>query len=133
MHFGHGEAVLAASGLDVTVQRPSVVFGAGDSFLNLFARLQRALPLMPLAGAGTRFQPVWVGDVAQALVRLLQSALALGHAMAQATSSTAQDLAAGRPTEIESLNGYVARRAVELGVAAPVNQALRVLVRLAEG
>ena len=64
---------------------------------------------------------------------VLQSALALGHAMAQATSSTAQDLAAGRPTEIESLNGYVARRAVELGVAAPVNQALRVLVRLAEG
>jgi hypothetical protein len=39
----------------------------------------------------------------------------------------------GRQTEIESLNGYVARRAVELGVAAPVNQALRALVRLAEG
>lgn len=68
-----------------------------------------------------------------AVDHLLQSALALGHAMAQATSSTAQDLAAGRPTEIESLNGYVARRAVELGVAAPVNQALRALVRLAEG
>ncbi|MBP8307764.1 MAG: 2-dehydropantoate 2-reductase [Burkholderiaceae bacterium] len=64
---------------------------------------------------------------------LLQSALALGHAMAQATSSTAQDLAAGRPTEIDSLNGYVARRARELHVAAPVNQALQALVRLAEG
>jgi len=64
---------------------------------------------------------------------LLQSALKLGHAMSQATSSTAQDLAAGRPTEIDSLNGYVARRAGELGLAAPVNQALRALVRLAEG
>ena len=64
---------------------------------------------------------------------LLQSALTLGNAMAQATSSTAQDLAAGRPTEIDSLNGYVARRACELGVAAPVNQALQALVRLAEG
>mgnify|MGYP001271666434 FL=1 len=53
--------------------------------------------------------------------------------MAQATSSTAQDLAAGRPTEIDSLNGYVARRARELHVAAPVNQALQALVRLAEG
>ncbi len=73
------------------------------------------------------------GIVLPEVDHLLQSALALGHAMAQATSSTAQDLAAGRPTEIESLNGYVARRAVELGVAAPVNQALRALVRLAEG
>jgi 2-dehydropantoate 2-reductase len=64
---------------------------------------------------------------------LLQSALTLGHAMAQATSSTAQDLAAGRPTEIDSLNGYVARRAGELHLAAPVNHALRALVKLAEG
>jgi NADH dehydrogenase len=67
-----GEAVLAAAGLDLTVLRPSVIFGAEDRFLNLFARLQATLPLMPLAGARTRFQPVWVGDVAQAVVRCLQ-------------------------------------------------------------
>ncbi|WP_312304145.1 ketopantoate reductase family protein [Pulveribacter sp.] len=47
-------------------------------------------------------------------------------------SSTAQDLARGRPTEIEHLNGYVARRGAALGVPTPVNRALRVLVRMAE-
>lgn len=67
-----GEAVLQASGLDVTVLRPSVIFGAEDQFLNLFARLQTVAPFVPLAGAGTRFQPVWVVDVAEAVVRSLQ-------------------------------------------------------------
>lgn len=47
-------------------------------------------------------------------------------------SSTAQDLARGRPTEIEHLNGYVARRGAALGVPTPVNRAMRVLVRMAE-
>lgn len=70
-----GEAVLrnaAAAGLiDLTVLRPSVIFGADDRFLNLFARLQGLLPVMPLAGAATRFAPVWVEDVAEALARSL--------------------------------------------------------------
>ena len=66
-----GEAVLAGAGLDLTVLRPSVIFGAGDQFLNLFARLQSVFPVMPLAGAGTRFQPVWVEDVAEAVPRVL--------------------------------------------------------------
>jgi uncharacterized protein YbjT (DUF2867 family) len=65
-----GEAVLAASGLDVRLLRPSVVFGAEDKLLNLFASLQKMAPLMPLAGADTQFQPVWVEDVAQAVVHL---------------------------------------------------------------
>ena len=67
-----GEALLAASGLELSVLRPSVVFGDGDQFLSLFARLQSVLPVLPLAGANTRFQPVWVDDVARALVALLQ-------------------------------------------------------------
>jgi uncharacterized protein YbjT (DUF2867 family) len=66
-----GEAVLQASGLDVTLLRPSVIFGADDKFLNLFAKLQSFFPVMPLAGAATRFQPVWVEDVAQAVVNCL--------------------------------------------------------------
>ena len=71
---GRGEASLLSvsrdTGLHVQMLRPSVIFGLDDQFINLFARLQRLAPLMPLAGAGTRFQPVWVHDVAQALVQL---------------------------------------------------------------
>lgn len=67
-----GEAVLQASQLDWTVLRPSVIFGEGDQFLTVFARLQGIFPVMPLAGADTLFQPVWVGDVVGAIVQCLQ-------------------------------------------------------------
>ena len=67
-----GEAVLHSAGLDLTVLRPSVIFGAEDKFMNVFAQLQAVFPVIPLAGAETRFQPVWVGDVAQAVVHCLQ-------------------------------------------------------------
>ena len=66
-----GEAVLAAAGLDLTILRPSVIFGEHDRFLNLFATLQAVLPVMPLAGASAKFQPVWVQDVAAAVVACL--------------------------------------------------------------
>jgi NADH dehydrogenase len=66
-----GEAALAGSGLDVTVLRPSVIFGERDSFLNLFASLTRFAPVVPLAGRDARFQPVWVEDVAGAIVACL--------------------------------------------------------------
>lgn len=68
-----GEAVLrAASGLQASLVRPSVIFGEGDRSTNLFADLQRMLPLMALGGGEARLQPVWVEDVAEALLRLLQ-------------------------------------------------------------
>ncbi len=70
-----GEAVWQQAaqqqGLDITLLRPSVIFGAEDRFTNLFASLQKVFPVLPLAGAGARFQPVWVGDVAQAVVNSL--------------------------------------------------------------
>jgi NADH dehydrogenase len=77
-----GEAALLAAagqGLQLSVLRPSVIFGADDRFLNLFAALQRVFPVVPLAGAQTRFQPVWVGDVAQAVVHCLQDARTIGQ------------------------------------------------------
>jgi len=63
---------------------------------------------------------------------LLGSVFELGIAMSEATSSTAQDLARGKRTEIDSLNGYVVRRGAELGVDTPVNQTLHALVKLLE-
>jgi NADH dehydrogenase len=63
-----GEAAVTSKTLDVTILRPSVMFGRGDRFLNLFASLQQLFPVMPLAGADARFQPVWVDDVAEAVV-----------------------------------------------------------------
>ena len=75
-----GEAALrAAPDLDLTLLRPSVMFGAGDRFLNLFARLQAVFPVLPLAGAHARFQPVWVEDVAEAIVRCLQRPNTIGQ------------------------------------------------------
>jgi NADH dehydrogenase len=74
-----GEAVLQGAGLQLTVLRPSVIFGAEDKFLNLFADLQGIAPFMPLAGSGTRFQPVWVGDVARAVVTCLQKPETIGQ------------------------------------------------------
>lgn len=73
-----GEAVLQAAGLDLTLLRPSVMFGADDRFLNLFAKLQSTFPLMPLAGAHAMFQPVWVEDVAAAIVSCLDSPQTIG-------------------------------------------------------
>jgi NADH dehydrogenase len=63
---------LQGSATALSLLRPSVIFGAEDRFLNLFARLQAVLPVMALAGAGARFQPVWVEDVAEAMVRCLR-------------------------------------------------------------
>jgi len=74
-----GEAVLQAAGLDLTVLRPSVVFGEGDRFLNLFGGMQKLLPLVPLAGADTRFQPVWVEDVASEVVHALTDTATIGQ------------------------------------------------------
>ena len=74
-----GEAVLAASGLSVSVLRPSVIFGAEDKFLNTFAGLQKMLPFIPLAGSTAKFQPVWVEDVASALVACLEDNSTIGQ------------------------------------------------------
>jgi len=65
-------------------------------------------------------------------VDMVETVLKISESMADATSSTAQDLARGKPTEIDSLNGYLVRRGAELGVPTPVNQTLHALIKLLE-
>lgn len=67
---GRAEAAVRAARPDAVILRPSTVFGAADSFLNRFAALAVMSPALPLIGGGeTRFQPVYVGDVAEAIAR----------------------------------------------------------------
>lgn len=79
---GQGEDLVhaaASQGLQVTSFRPSVVFGPGDSFFNRFATLLRITPFMfPLACAESRFAPIYVGDVAEAMLRALQNPATIG-------------------------------------------------------
>ncbi|HRP22383.1 MAG TPA: complex I NDUFA9 subunit family protein [Thauera sp.] len=76
-----GETAIRTAGPDIawTILRPSVVFGRGDSFLNLFARLAALFPVLPLAGAHARFQPVYVEDVAEVVWQSLVRPEAVGQ------------------------------------------------------
>ena len=68
---GDGEAAVKASNLNWTIFRPSVIFGAQDQFINLFSKLTKLFPAMPLANHQAQFQPVSVDDVASAFVKSL--------------------------------------------------------------
>jgi uncharacterized protein YbjT (DUF2867 family) len=68
---GEAEARVKASGLEWTLFQPSVIFGPGDGLFCRFAPLLKVVPVMPLARASARFQPVYVKDVAQAFVLAL--------------------------------------------------------------
>jgi NADH dehydrogenase len=74
-----GEAAVMEAGPDAIVFRPSLMFGRGDSFFNRFAALSRMLPVLPLAGADTRFQPVFAGDVATAIAQGADGAVPVGR------------------------------------------------------
>ncbi len=76
-----GEAVLLAAKDDIalTMFRPSVIFGPDDAFLNVFAKLLRIFPVMPLACAEARFQPVFVRDVAAVVADSLASEKSIGQ------------------------------------------------------
>jgi uncharacterized protein YbjT (DUF2867 family) len=74
------KATLGILGLATTVFRPSVVFGAGDNFLNFFAKMQ-ALPIvLPLARGSCKFQPVYVEDVASAMANAIENKATYGKA-----------------------------------------------------
>jgi len=74
------EEIVRRSGLAWTLFRPSLIYGPGDGFVNLFARLARWSPILPVIGAGTnRVQPIAVEDVARCFVTALASSAAVGQ------------------------------------------------------
>ncbi|WP_420223563.1 complex I NDUFA9 subunit family protein [Pigmentiphaga litoralis] len=90
---GDGEAAVhrafdGVEGNALTVFRPSVVFGPNDRFMNLFARLARFFPVLPIAGADARLQPIFVGDVAQAMTNALDDPRTYGKTYSLAGPQT---------------------------------------------
>jgi NADH dehydrogenase len=75
---GRAEQAVRESPLQWTIFQPSVIFGAEDSFLNLFAKLAAIAPVLPIGGADVKFQPVWVEDVSRAFVNSLDNEATLG-------------------------------------------------------
>lgn len=69
---GLAEKVVREVFPDAALLRPSVIFGPEDSFLNLFALIAKLSPVLPVFAAGTHFQPVYVGDVARAVIALIE-------------------------------------------------------------
>lgn len=75
-----GEQAVRAASPDAVIVRPSVVFGPEDDFFNRFGSLARFLPALPLIGGGhTRLQPVFAGDVAEAIANLVESGAGAGR------------------------------------------------------
>jgi uncharacterized protein YbjT (DUF2867 family) len=66
-----GEQGVLASFPEATIVRPSIVFGPEDQFFNRFAAMARISPVLPIVGGSTRFQPAFVGDVAEAFARIV--------------------------------------------------------------
>jgi uncharacterized protein YbjT (DUF2867 family) len=73
-----GEAAVLALVPQAVVLRPSIMFGPEDTFFNRFAALARMLPVLPLVGGETKFQPAFVGDVAEAIARAVDGKVAGG-------------------------------------------------------
>jgi len=71
---GDGEAVVKAAFPAATILRPSIVFGREDQFVNRFAAMISAIPIVPVLRAGAKFQPVYVVDVAESVARTLADA-----------------------------------------------------------
>jgi len=94
-----GEAAVLAAAPQATIFRPSIVFGPEDDFFNRFGSMARMSPVLPLVGGGeTKFQPVFVGDVAQAIVK------AVGG---RAKGGTIYELGGPQVKSFKELMGYV--------------------------
>ncbi|WP_419897838.1 complex I NDUFA9 subunit family protein [Roseomonas sp. USHLN139] len=93
-----GEAALLAAFPRATILRPSVIFGPEDHFFNRFAGMAQLLPFMPVVNGATRFQPVYVGDVAEAVLAAARRSAAEGQVF---------ELGGPRVASFRELMGYV--------------------------
>jgi uncharacterized protein YbjT (DUF2867 family) len=125
---GDGEAAVRASKLDWTIFQPSVVFGPEDKFLNTFATLASIAPVLPIANAQARFQPIYVGDVADAFVNALDS---------RATFRRAYELAGPRIYTLKELVQFAARASGHprpvIGLPGGLARAQAIMMELAPG
>ncbi len=112
---GDGEAVVMAAKneLDVTVFRPSVIFGLGDSFITMFANVLKKLPFFPLGFGHARFQPVWAADVADAFVDSLAEV---------STFSQAYDLVGPKVYTLRELVDYTAELCGSTAKVIPLSE-----------
>jgi uncharacterized protein YbjT (DUF2867 family) len=79
---GEAETLVKASALNWTIFQPSVIFGPGDGLFCRFRDLLKIAPVLPLARASAKFQPVFVGDVAEAMARTLSDKKSIGQTYA---------------------------------------------------
>jgi NADH dehydrogenase len=125
---GDGEAAVRASSLDWTIFQPSVIFGPEDRFLNTFAALAAVAPVLPVANAGARFQPIYVGDVADAFVNALDN---------PRTCRKTYELAGPRVYTLRELVQFATRAAGRprpvIGLPAGLARAQAILMELAPG
>ena len=120
---GAGEAAVRTAFPQATILRPSIVFGPEDDFINRFARLQGLLPLVPIVRPAARFQPVYVGDVAQAI------------AAAAAGTGRGKTFELGGPEEItmDALNRRIAHATSQKRAFLPLPDALTGMLAKATG
>ena len=111
---GEGEARVREAFPRATVLRPSIVFGPEDQFFNRFAGMARTTPILPVVGASTRFQPVYVDDVARAAMLA-----ATGRAEPGTYELGGPDVATFREL-MQVMLGVIRRRRLVMGVPFPV-------------
>ena len=124
---GRAEREVLASRLDWTVFRPSVIAGPGDGLFCRFDALLRYAPVLPIGRADARFQPVWVGDVAEAFARAFDDPASIGQCydlvgpdvltLADIVRMTAQ--ARGRHRAVIALPALLGRLQAEIGEHLP--------------
>ena len=111
---GRGEAAVRAAFPGAVILRPSIVFGTEDEFFNRFGRMARVSPVIPLVGAASRFQPVYVDDVAAAAAgAVIEGAPAGVYELGGPEVATFRAL-------IDRLLGIIRRRRVVVALPLPV-------------